>query len=549
MPYSFFLDFSGGHNDTNSIVKVAPNEGEFYNLNLERDGSFSKRKGSIKQNSVATGATDECGMIFQFKPSATTAKFLVQFGSALKLWDGSAFTDLLTGLTANKVMLPAPFKNLCYFNNNADVPLVYYPDASSGPTVFRAGCPAPTSSPTQGADVAGSLTAGDKFKVRVRYVSKIDGNFMGEPYPEAGVEITVGASGGRTIDNIPVYTPSGIDYEIADRIFERTTAGATPGGTFYEDQRLGDNTTTSADVTQSDTLLLENAIMPDLGARGIPPKLWPFTVYKNRVCGFDPTDFGRFVYSEIDEFGILPEAFPSLNYQYIDVQDFEDAPTAVAVMGEFLVVYCGRSIHLIHIDEAGVSSSRKILTHELGIPNPRAIAVLPSGHLIWTYRGPYLFDLTNLIFIGERIETSIDTIPKSDLDKLYTVVLPQEKRRQVKFCFPSSGSKPDKAAVYHYRRPSLNPDGFPTEHAWTFFDGFESKSGAIVINASTKVFEVVFRVLCTVFSTVRTLAIPTPMMPGDRLTGNFIVLGWTCRIRIRSSISPIYGCWSRIPAG
>ena len=489
--YSKFFDFAGGQNDTASVVKVAPNEGDrFWNVDLDRDGAVSKRKGAKKQNSTPTGAGHEFGMVLHFKPSADTDKVLVAYDQDIAEWTGSAFSTLLTGLTANKVVLGVPFKNLCYFNNGVDVPLVYYPDKPGTPRVVRSGTPVPTGTVTQGADVAGSLTATNKFLVRIRFVSAIDPSLVSEPFPADGVEIEVGASGGRTLTNIPVYTPSGIDHAVVDRVVERTSAGPSPGGTFYEDGRLGDNVTTVYDVTQTDGFLFENDIAPAQGARAIPPKLFPFLAYKNRIVGYDPSVFGKIVWSEIDEFGILPEAIPTLNFQYLDVQDFRDAPKAMAVLGEYVIVYCGRSIHLLYIDANNESYARRIATHDLGVPSARAVAELPNAHIFWSYRGPYIFDGQNLIYIGERIEEAIESIPKVGLTGIWSLHLPQEKRRQVKFFFPfENNSECDYSAVYHYARPSLNSQGFTTQHAWTFHKGFLAKAGGIVQDSNNTLLE------------------------------------------------------------
>lgn len=489
------FDFSGGLNDTASVLKAQANEAlEALNVDLDRDGAVTRRSGATKINATTFGATHELGLVYQFLPSLGSSTWVIaanDYIATLNTGTG-AKTNLITGLSANKIFLAVPFLNLLYLFNKNDVPLVYYPGAGSSPYIFRAGMPQPSSSPSAGADAAGSLTAGENFLVRVRFVSIIDDSFIGEPYPEAGVAMTVGASGGRAITGVPVYAGGGspADYRVAKRVIERTpTTSGTPGADFYEDGIIGDNSTTTYTVGSVDDLTLVTQFpQPDLGTRKPMPNLWPVTAHGRRIIGHDYADQGNIVFSEIDEFGVLPEAFPDENFKRLDVQDYVDDVIACKPLGEYVNFYCGRSIHQLYIDETGVPYSRKLLNHDLGVPSARGVAELPTGHLIWTNRGPYLFDGKQLVFIGERIEELIRNTPRSDMDKMFVMHRSQEFRKQVVFVMPSATSSDENAqrAVYHYRRVTLNPLGFPTDHAWTVHNGFTAKSGYIGQSDATK---------------------------------------------------------------
>lgn len=478
--YKAFFDFAGGQNDTVSEVIVSPRDSsELLNVDLERDGAVSSRRGAILLDSAGGG---EGGLLEQFFPTLGTPVLIGAFGTKLRTWNGSSWDDLLTGLANNLIVLGVAFKDLVFFQNNSDVPIVYWQAAPSTPRAYRAGVPpAPATAPTDGGSVAGNLVAGNKYLVRVRFASIFDNTEFGEP--SAATEITVGAGGGNTI-NIPVYTPgAGIEYRVGARILERTTAGATPGGVFFQESVVPNNTATTTTIVgvaggAPDANLVQP--MPVVGMRRTMPKLFPFIEYGNRILGHDPSDPGRIVYSEIDEFGILPGAFPDENEIFLEILDATDLPALLLRLGDFVIAYCGRSTHLLHIDEGGTAYTRRIGHHRLGIPGPRCGVELPIGNLIWTYRGPYLFTGQQPFFIGEKIEGKLEAIAKTDLTQMFVVHRSQERRRQVKFVLPLSGAKNNLAAVYHYRRVTLNPEGWPTQHAWSFYDGFEAKSGTLI---------------------------------------------------------------------
>lgn len=494
--YRFYGDFSGGVNDTVSDIRVSPREAtKARNVDLSRDGAVTKRKGAVRQNG-SSAQTGEVGMVFQFLPTGLASRLVVAVGQTIQEWDGAnGWTVLQSGLTANQVVLPVPFRHLLYLFNNSNNPMVYWPGAPSSPYIFRPGAPAPGVL-TDAGDIAGSVgSPGHKFRVRIRFVSAIDAIDFGEPYPDEGVEITLGASGGRRL-TIPTYPHSGtpFDYRINRRIVERTTAGVSPGAYFYLDGYVNDNSTTTYDITQADSALLENELMPDVGFRNSMPSLWPAIQYKQRIVGADPTDLGKIRWSEIDEFGLLPNAFvDGFNEQYLDIEDAGDAPVMVLKFGEYLAWYCGRSVHLMHIDEGGVADVRRVGGHALGFPSPRAGVELPGlGHLVWSYKGPYFFTGELFIPAGERIERTLGTIPKGQLAAMFALHRSQEDRRQVVFVMPGPNSVENNlAAKYHYRRVTLNPEGFPTQHAWTFDDNFAAKSGTIALDSANSEIEYV----------------------------------------------------------
>ena len=268
---------------------------------------------------------------------------------------------------------------------------------------------------------------------------------------------------------------------------ERTLIGGDSGGPYYVDGIIANNIDTTYDFVDSDVQLLEKALAPVIGARLPLPRLYPFISMKQRIVGHDPLDVGKIVWSEIDEFGIVSSAMTAENFLYLDIEDNGDEPIAVAKLGEYLIWYCGRSIHVSFVDAGGQGYSRRIGGHKLGFPNPRCVVELPGGHLVWSFKGPYFFTGGNLVFIGEKIEGQIALIAKTNLADMFAIHRTTEKRRQVRFIFTETGTKNNIAAVYHYRRQTLSPEGFPTKHAWTFDDGFEAKSGTIVLDPTTSV--------------------------------------------------------------
>ena len=488
--YTFRKDFSGGQNDTQSEVNLAIGDAsKIRNINIERDGAISKRLGATRQNPVTT-FSGECGMVFQFRPSAALTKLLLAHDDEISEWDGvDTFTQLCTGLTVDKLTLPSPFRNRLYLMNESDNPMAYMHDAATQ-KIYRPGAPTPTGTMVDDSSVAGNIPAGTFF-FRVRHIEQFDDTYFGEPHPTAGVSATTGATEGRHITGVPTgpqYSGAGNpDYFIAKRQMERTLIGGDSGGPYYIDGIIADNTTTVYDFVDSDVQLLEKALSPINGNRLPLPRLFPFISIKQRIVGHDPSDVGKIVWSEIDEFGIVSSLMTADNFMYLDIEDHGDAPIAVAKFGEYLVWYCGRSIHVSFIDAGGQGYSRRIGGHKLGFPNPRCVVELPGGHLVWSLKGPYFFSGGNLIFIGEKIEGQIALIAKTSLREMFAIHRTTERRRQVRFIFKESGNKNNFAAVYHYRRVTLSPEGFPTKHAWTFDDGFEAKSGAIVLDPATSV--------------------------------------------------------------
>jgi hypothetical protein len=472
--YKAFLDFSGGVNDTFSDLRLAQNEGPtFRNVNLDRDGAVSKRKGSQKLIVTQIGAGDEAGGMIYFQPTGGTAELVGVFGDAIVRFTG-AWDTLYTGLTNNKIALLVPFKNLLYINNGVDDPLVYVPFASPDPKVWRPGQPTPAGVGFN-SDIAGAMTTGD-ILVRIRFVGPVDDSFVGEPAPETGQLMTVSASGGIRV-NLDVYI--GTDHRVEKRLIERTKVG---GGAFYIDGYVNDNVTTTYDIVQPDSALEGNFQAPDLGSRGIPPKLFPFCLSGNRIVGWNAAT-RRVEWSNIDEFGLLPEAFHEDAYQYLDITDGEDEPVACVRFADQVVFYCGRSVHRVFIDDGGQSSSFRLDNWEVGIPSPRSAIEVPGGHIVWTYKGPYFFDGNVLDPIGGRIEELAASLEKPSLNQLYAVH--RYDRRQIKFVLPTQGSSHlNMAAVYHYHleRGSGHVGG-----AWTTHDGFEAKSGCMGRDASTKV--------------------------------------------------------------
>lgn len=488
--YQAVMDFSGGVNDTSSETNLHPSEASVArNIDLDRDGALTKRLGADKQNTT-TPLSGEIGMIHQHRPSSGVERILVAHDDKIQEWGGGdTFTELLTGLTADQIVVPADLRNLLHMANGQEVPMCYYQQAGSAPYIFKLGAPQPSGTLVDGGSVAGNLADGT-YKMRVRYYNIIDQTFMGEPHPEDGFSFTVsGGPSGWRITGIPTYSHAGgppwtLDHRIVGRVIERTLVG---GGIYYIDGYITDNTTTQYDFVDDDNAVGAKQLAPDLGFRLTPSTLFPIISYGNRVVGHNINDFGRVEWSEIDEFGLLPHAFTSENYLYLDLEDHGDAPVAVSRLGEYMIWWCGRSIHLMHIDDAGIGYSRRLGGHKIGWPNARCVAELPGGNLAWSFKGPYFFDGTNLVFIGERIEKFVrENINKAQLANMFHVHRTQERRRQVKFFLPKAGSSQnDQAAVYHYRRVTLNPEGFPTAHAWTFHDGFASKSGTIAFSPTT----------------------------------------------------------------
>lgn len=97
--YRRLLDFSGGQNDTVNVVRVAENEASLLrNINLERDGAVSKRKGASKENSSPSGSGDYCNMILEYKPSASVSEIIAAMGDKIVRFDrsGGSFTTLLS---------------------------------------------------------------------------------------------------------------------------------------------------------------------------------------------------------------------------------------------------------------------------------------------------------------------------------------------------------------------------------------------------------------------------------------------------------------------
>lgn len=471
--YKAFLDFSGGVNDTFSDLRLERNEGPtFRNVNLDRDGAVSKRRGSQKLTALQIGAGAEGGGITYFKPTGGTAEIVVVAGTKIVRYTG-VWDVLYSTLTNNLIALLVAFKNLLYFNNGTDNPLVYVPFAT-GSKVWRPGQPAPATPVTLNSNIAGAMTVGD-ILVRVRYVGFVDDSFVGEPTPEFGTLLTVTASGGIRI-NVPVY--AGTDHRVAKRLIERTKVG---GGTFFIDGYVANNTTTTYDIVQSDAALEGNFEAPDLGSRGLPPKLFPFCLAGNRIVGWNATN-RRVEWSTIDEFGIQPEAFHEDDYQYLDITDGEDEPVACLRFADSVIFYCGRSMHRVYIDDGGQSSAFRLDTWEIGVPSARGAIEVPGGHLVWTFKGPFFFDGNALNPIGERIENFNLGLEAPALRSAF--VVHRFDRRQVKFVVPSLGaSHLDTAAIYHYR---LSRGNGIVGQAWTFHDGFEAKSGAMGRDATTK---------------------------------------------------------------
>lgn len=483
--YTVIADLSGGLNDTFSDIKLSPREAlRATNVDLHVDGAVRKRKGSVKLNAVSVGSGKHTNLLYHFKPALGTARYVAAFGDELREWDGANWVLLYTGLDPEAIVLAEAYRNLLYLQNGTDPPLVYAPHLGA-PTVFRPGQPAPTGSITKDSDISGSIAAGD-IKVRVRFISPIDDIFFGDPDTVDGTTITVTGSGGVRL-NIPTYAGgSSPDYRVAKRVVERTKVG--PGGIFYSAAIVADNTTTTVDLTEDDDTVGANDIMPASGFREPTPTLFPFTTFRNRVIGADPTDLGLVRFSEIDEFGLLPEAFSDSFYTHrLDVMDALDEPVAVLPMGEYLNWYCGRSIHLMQIDASGNTVGRRLGGYRLGIPSARGVLELPDGHLIVTFKGLYLFTGTGMVHIGDRIEQTWADLPKQALDKMYMVH--RYDKRQVKIVLPGatgSSLRNDLALLYHYRRTTANPEGFPTRHAWTVHQGFEAKSGLVARDETTK---------------------------------------------------------------
>lgn len=483
--WSVFFRNSGGLNTTSSEVNLREDEAlEAIDVDLHVDGKVLKRKGAAKLNAVTVGAGRHGNGIVHFKPMLGTARYVAAFGDSLYEWSGTAWNLIYgPGLNPTAIVLFVPFRNLLYIQNGIDVPLVYAPHLAP-PTVFRPGEPRPATAASFNANIAGAMTVGN-IQVRVRFVSPISDIFVGEPDVDLGTTISVSLGGVRI--NIPVYAGAPApDYRVAKRVIERTKVG---GAVFYQDGFVNDNTTTTYDITQADSVLELNPIGPLPGYRVPMPILFPFTSYNNRIVGFDPGDLGMAFFSEIDEFGILPEAFAPLefNFHRLKIDDEFDRPMAMSAVGDYINVFTGRSIHVLSIDPQGNTFSRRLSGYDVGVPNARSVLEIPDGNIVFTYKGPYVFTRNRFTHIGERIEETLRQMPRNKLDQVYMLHL--YDRRQIKIVLPGatgSSAQNDCAFVYHYSRDSLRPEGFPTDHAWTIYRGFLAKSGMVTRDESTK---------------------------------------------------------------
>jgi len=220
------------------------------NMNYDFQGNLVKRSGYVKFNTNTLGTAPITGLHRFYTQSETNKFTFATCGTKIfKLSDeaGNAGTELITGLTDKADTYFMDWIDRCFIANGAENLM-----KTNGTTVLYAGVPVPGSAPSGTPGSGGNLSEGD-YRFRVTYVDS-DGN-EGNP-SDASSAITVTADQKITV-TIPVY--SGSDYDIAKRRVYRTLAD---GGAYYLDAEIENNTATSYDSTQADTVLVtQNSLL------------------------------------------------------------------------------------------------------------------------------------------------------------------------------------------------------------------------------------------------------------------------------------------------
>jgi len=186
---------------------------------------------------------------------------------------------------ANEFVSFATLNDICFFSNGINPPYAY-----DGVTTTRMGIIPPSSAPTDGGDISGSLVTGGTYYYKYTYYN-INRDVESDPSPEsAGI---VPASTGLTI-NIPVNTHvsdfEGVDSQVTHVNVYRTTNG---GSVYYYD---GQAAFTGAAITYS-SIIADSALTTVMGelnntatgntrVGGSPPTVPYIVAHKGRIFGF-----------------------------------------------------------------------------------------------------------------------------------------------------------------------------------------------------------------------------------------------------------------------
>jgi len=217
------------------------------NMNFDEWGNLVKRAGYSKYNTDELGQAKKITGLHRFYTQSEGSKFTFAVSGTIlyKLTDsaGHAGTELKTGFTDGAKMFFADFVDMCFFVNGNQNML-----KTDGTNVYSCGLAAPGSAPSAAAaGSGGSLSAGD-YKFKVTYVDN-EGNESNAS--DASTAETAVDDDLIAVSSIPVY--SGSDYNVVARKIYRTLAN---GETYYLDNTISDNSTTSYDSTQADTTLV-----------------------------------------------------------------------------------------------------------------------------------------------------------------------------------------------------------------------------------------------------------------------------------------------------
>ena len=110
-----------GVNLYKNLVDLHPEEA-LYTQNYVFNNGLVKRDGSSKYSTVEVVASTKIVGLHRFYYSTSSAQTLAASGTTVKRWDGAAWQNVKTGLTAGQQTYFSTWLNTCYIANGTDAP-------------------------------------------------------------------------------------------------------------------------------------------------------------------------------------------------------------------------------------------------------------------------------------------------------------------------------------------------------------------------------------------------------------------------------------------
>lgn len=469
-PYHFYKNTEGLNTASTRFGRNQNQAAETQNIIFTKSGGIIHRGGQAKVQATAASGSPELlyGIEFVRTVSGTTTRQKIAWGANGKVYDFATNppTEILTGLTANKVPDVIVTHGWLAFVNGADTPKKY-----DGTTWYNWGITAPASAPTLALGGAGSPNGTYRFRVAYRRnaLSAIDPGHVSSMGTISGT-ITA-ANQIINLTNIPLSADPQVNAR--DVLVEI-------GGDWYIATTLNDNTTT----VYAYNMLDSTAVLGEKGRidRNTPAAtLETIELHDNVAFGSD----GRLLYwSILDEF----ESFSSLDRASNAFEPGDGTKIVSLNSYDDLMVGKERSIFVRSGDDVSYTVTKKI--YDSGVISKHSVVVKDNIAYYLAHDGFRRFNGNESFLLSRNIHnllfgSSTEKIIYSDkLSRITGVYYSSDKTNTIIWSLPTSSTDYTKALVYSFDFQTTDPLAQPVG-SWATWAQLDASYIFKAINSTT----------------------------------------------------------------